>query len=46
MSHSLFHVVCRDCRTESLRPTEEEAARVADDHAERADHAVAVGRVH
>ena len=42
----LYHVVCRDCATESLRQSEADAARVADDHAETADHDVAVGRVH
>ncbi|MFC7096309.1 hypothetical protein [Halobaculum marinum] len=46
MSQELYHVVCRDCTTESLRPTREAAAAVADDHAETVDHEVAVGRVH
>ncbi|MFC7068917.1 hypothetical protein [Halobaculum lipolyticum] len=44
--NQLYHVVCRDCATESLRRSEEDAARVADDHAETADHEVAVARVH
>ncbi|UIO99089.1 hypothetical protein Hbl1158_11165 [Halobaculum sp. CBA1158] len=45
MPDQLFHVVCRNCPTESLRSSADSAAAIADGHAARADHEVAVGRV-
>lgn len=46
MCDQMYHVVCRDCPTESLRPSKEAAVEVATDHAAAADHDVSVGRVH
>ncbi len=46
MHDQLYHVVCRDCPTESLRPSKEAAVEAATDHADDADHDVSVGRVH
>jgi len=45
MRRPLYHVVCRDCPTESLRHTEDGAAHVADGHAASTDHDVVFGRV-
>ena len=45
MNRTLFHVVCRECPTESLRDSRREAETVADDHTASTDHDVAVGRV-
>ena len=40
-----YHVVCRECKTEELTPSEQDAKRVADDHESTADHRVDIGRV-
>lgn len=41
----LYHVVCRDCTTESLVDSEADAARRAESHAASTDHRVAFARV-
>ena len=38
---SPYHVVCRDCTTESLVDSEAEAARRAESHTASTDHRVA-----
>lgn len=40
-----FHVVCRDCRTERILDTVEEAASVANEHASETGHVVVFDRV-
>lgn len=44
-AETAYHVVCRECRTEELARSEQDARRVADDHVSTADHRVAVARV-
>ncbi|WP_313694899.1 hypothetical protein [Halorarum halobium] len=42
---TVYHVVCRECRTESLRRSETDAEDVATAHAADTDHSVAVQQV-
>ncbi|QLG27223.1 hypothetical protein HUG10_06555 [Halorarum halophilum] len=41
----VFHVVCRECPTESLRQSAAEAETLATAHASDTDHSVAVERI-
>ncbi|WP_200862326.1 hypothetical protein [Candidatus Halobonum tyrrellensis] len=41
----VFHVVCHDCPTESLRYTESDAENTAAAHTDSTDHHVSVGRL-
>lgn len=41
----VYHVVCRECRTELLRQSADEAESVATAHAADTDHSVAVERI-
>lgn len=41
----LFHVVCRECQTERLLESVEDATRVADDHAAETGHLVVFDRI-
>lgn len=40
-----FHVVCRDCQTESIVDTKSAAKELVDDHATDSDHAVDFARI-
>ncbi|WP_170830630.1 DUF7542 family protein [Halogranum gelatinilyticum] len=40
-----FHVVCRDCQTESLVDSEERAREFVDEHTADSDHTVDFKRV-
>lgn len=41
----LFHVVCRECQTERLLDSAEDATRVADDHAAETGHLVVFDQI-
>ncbi|QLG62168.1 hypothetical protein [Halorarum salinum] len=41
----VYHVVCRECPTESLRDSSNAAEDLATTHAADTDHSVAVGRI-
>ncbi|MFC6825760.1 hypothetical protein [Halopelagius fulvigenes] len=40
-----YHVVCHDCRVESLEVDAEDARNMADRHDEKTGHSVTVGRL-
>ncbi|RDI72982.1 hypothetical protein [Halopelagius longus] len=40
-----YHVVCHDCRVESLEVNAEDAREMADRHDEKTGHSVTVGRL-
>lgn len=41
----LFHVVCRECRTESLVGERNDAERIVADHTSAAGHRMALARI-
>jgi hypothetical protein len=41
----VFHVVCRDCRTESIERTRRAARELADEHSREAGHRITFARI-